>query len=205
MHQSILSDIALERQAELIRAAEERRRLSAANREQFAQRHPVRGLRALLAWVPFRGAASHRLPDVEETPLFRGLPRRDLALLARKADAVSFDAGAVLARETDPRPEFLVIAHGVAEASRRGRRIALLCAGDHFGEQALLDGKPDVPTITALTDVDAFILARRDFRDVLHKVPAVSVRLLSHMAEELRRMQYEPPRYEPGKAVVQLD
>jgi signal-transduction protein with cAMP-binding, CBS, and nucleotidyltransferase domain len=207
MHPIILSDIALQRRADMIRNAEEHRLTSQAKRALIAHREAARGLQKLRAWLSFARAASPPLPSVEEAPLFRGLPRRDLALLARKVDAVRFGAGAVLSRESEPRPEFLVITSGVAEASREGRRVAILCAGDHFGEQTVLDGAPDVPTITALTDVDAFVLGRRDFRDLLHRVPAVSVRLLSDMAEELRVIQRAPSHEhdKKGKQVARLD
>jgi len=189
MHPSILSDIARQRQEEMIRLAEAHNRASRARRALIARRNPTKGLRRLIERFPFAGEGFRPLPKVEKTPLFRGLPRRDLAVLARKADAVRFDAGALLACETEPRPEFLVITSGVAEASRHGHRVAILSAGDHFGEQTVFDAAPDVPTITALTDVEAFVLGRRDFRDVVHRVPAVGIRLMSHMAEELRRIQ----------------
>src|SRR6266542_5807701 len=107
MHPIILSEIAQQRRADMIRDAEDYHRASNAKRTLVAHRYPATGLRRLLKRLSSVRGASPQMPAVEEAPLFRGLPRRDLAILARKADAVRFGAGALLSRETEPRPEFL--------------------------------------------------------------------------------------------------
>lgn len=126
---------------------------------------------------------------LEALPLFRGLPRRDLALLARRADPIELRAGAVITDERRPVPEFFVLTAGVAEQTLRGRRIGALAPGDHVGLLTLLHGEPQVPTVTTLTDVAGFVLGRREFWGVLDRSPALSMRLTASLAEKLARAQ----------------
>jgi len=148
----------------------------------WQERKAARALRMLGG----RSRIDH-LGGLEEVPLFRGLPRRQLAVVARRADPVSIPEGAVIATERHPQPQFMILTSGVAEATVEGRRIGILGPGDHFGELTLLEGEPQVPTVRALTDVEGFVLARREFWGVLHAVPALSLRLAARVAEDLRR------------------
>lgn len=128
-----------------------------------------------------------RTADLERIPLFAGLRRRELALLARRGDLVTFQEGAYLAREEEPRPQFTVIVDGLAAATRGGRYLATMGPGDHVGELTLLDGEPFVPTIQAVTPIEALVMGRREFWGVLHAVPALALRLVARLGEDLRR------------------
>jgi CRP-like cAMP-binding protein len=58
-----------------------------------------------------------------------------------------------------------------------------LGAGDHFGEEALLQNHHHDATVTAKTDVRCFVLERRDFAAVTARLPGAS---------------QAPPRRRPG-------
>jgi hypothetical protein len=189
MHPLIAAEIGRQRHAEMVQAAERHRRFRTIRRSA-RMAEPLRrpASRGFFSWLS-RSARREEVRALEETPLFRGLAPRDLAFLARKADPISFSEGRVLAKETEPRPELFVITCGAAEATYKGKRTAILTAGDHFGEHTVLGGEPQVATVKALSDGEGFILGRRDFWAVLDEIPAVSQRLLSHMSQELRAAQ----------------
>lgn len=161
--------------------------------ETMGRRRERKAMRALnaLARVPGRRGLRRRvnptLRRLETVPLFRDLRRKDLSLLARAADALSYPAGALITDERRPAPQFFVLTAGVVEQTLGGTRIGVAAAGDHFGELTLLDGQPVVPTVRALTDVEAFVLGRREFWGILHESPALSIRLAASLAERLRR------------------
>ncbi len=122
---------------------------------------------------------------LERVRLFESLGRRDLARVARHADRFTRPQGATLTDEAHPLGQFIAITRGVAEARVDGARIGLVAPGDHVGELTLLGGRPQVPTVTALTDVEGFAFAPRDFWSMLHAVPAVASRLAALLADEL--------------------
>lgn len=121
--------------------------------------------------------------------MFLGLPRKDLALLARTADPVDFPARAMITDERRPLPQLFILTSGVAEQTLDGKRIGVVAPGDHVGELTLLDGEPHVPTVTALTDVAGFVLGRREFWGMLHQSSALSMRLTASLAQHLRHAQ----------------
>src|SRR2546425_7780702 len=89
------------------------------------------------------------LQHLARVPVFAACTRKDLGLLARRAEDVKVDAGSTLIAEGSAGHEFFVIVDGSAHVSRNGRKIATLGPGDYFGEPALLDRAPRNATITA--------------------------------------------------------
>jgi hypothetical protein len=181
--QMINQELARLRREDLLRAAAADRFASLARR---ARRHRMPG--ADTRWFARRSERG-RLTELGRVPLFQGLARGDLRTLARHADRFTAREGTVLARETHPEPQFVVLDRGVAEATRDGRRLAIHASGDHFGELTVLEGTPQVPTVTALTDVTGYVFGRRSFWDAVNAVPALAVRLATRLAEDLARSQ----------------
>ena len=123
---------------------------------------------------------------LSEVPLFSALSRKELGLVARRAEDVKVDAGRVLVSEGSSGSEFFVILEGTAKVSRRGRKVATLGPGAAFGELALLDRAPRNATVTAETDMELVVLGQREFGGVIDEVPGVARKLLTGMARRLR-------------------
>lgn len=192
-----LDELVRGRQQDLLREADRRRLIAQARRARggpvgrmLLQRKARRGLAAMKDPSP-RGARRRREAVLEDAAIFRGLPRRDLALLARHADPIDLPAGSILADEHNPLPQFIVLTAGVAERRLGGRRIGIVSQGDHFGELTLLDGERHTPTVTALSDVEGFVLGRREFWGLLAQSPALSMRLTTSVAHHLRRAEQQ--------------
>jgi CRP/FNR family transcriptional regulator, cyclic AMP receptor protein len=81
--------------------------------------------------------------------------------------------------------EFYVIIDGKATVTRAGKQIAVLGAGDSFGELSLLDRAPRNATVTAETDVDTLILGQREFSALLDLVPTMAHKLLIGLARRI--------------------
>ena len=87
-----------------------------------------------------------------------------------------FEFGDVIVRQDDPADSFYLLTHGRARALKvkpDGEEIPLgsLKPGDSFGEAALSDGGMRSATVRCSTAVDVLRIDRKDFLDLVEKVP----------------------------------
>ncbi len=118
--------------------------------------------------------------------MFSACSKRDLQLVARRAEDVRVAAGKVLVNEGETGHEFFVILDGTARVTRRGKRVATLSPGSAFGELALLDRAPRNATVVAETPMELVVLGQREFAGIIDEVPGFARKLLAGMASRLR-------------------
>jgi CRP/FNR family transcriptional regulator, cyclic AMP receptor protein len=126
------------------------------------------------------------LNHLAQVPLFSALSKKELQLVARRAEDVRVDPGRILVSEGSTGSEFFVIIDGTATVSRHGRKVATLGPGDAFGELALLDKAPRNATVTAQTEMELVVLGQREFGGLIDEVPGFARKLLAGMARRLR-------------------
>ncbi len=126
------------------------------------------------------------IQHLQQVPLFSACSKRDLQLVARRAEDVRVAAGKVLVNEGETGHEFFVIIDGTARVTRRGKRVATLGPGSAFGELALLDKAPRNATVIAETPMELVVLGQREFAGIIDEVPGFSRKLLAGMANRLR-------------------
>jgi len=126
------------------------------------------------------------IDHLQQVPLFAACSRKDLQLVARRAEDVRVAAGKTLVSEGDTGHEFFVILEGNAKVSRQGRKIASLGPGGAFGELALLEKAPRNATVTAESDMELVVLGQREFAGLIDEVPGFARKLLAGMAKRLR-------------------
>jgi CRP-like cAMP-binding protein len=129
---------------------------------------------------------SDKVDVLKKVPLFSGLNRRYLHLIAREADEVKVEAGAVLTKQGGLGLEFLLILEGGARVERDGKVIARLGSGDFFGEMSLIDGLPRSAAVIADSPSVLLVIQTRAFRSLLDTVPGLQKRLLVTLCERLR-------------------
>jgi CRP-like cAMP-binding protein len=129
---------------------------------------------------------SRKVEILRNVPLFGLCTQKELADIAGLVDEVTAKEGDVLTKEGTPGRECFIVLSGEAKATARGRAIGTLGPGECIGEMALLDTAPRAATVTAVTDMELFVLEPRSFGDLLDRHPSVSKRLLASMARRLR-------------------
>ena len=126
------------------------------------------------------------IEHLAQVPMFSALSRKELAMVAKRAEDVSVAPGKVLVSEGETGQQFFVIMSGTARLTRRGRKIATLGPGDYFGELSLLDKHPRNATAIAETPMELVVLGQREFAGLIDDVPGFARKLLTAMAARLR-------------------
>jgi CRP-like cAMP-binding protein len=129
---------------------------------------------------------------LEQIPLFEGLPREELELLASSFKERHFSAGDSVAVEGAGGVGFFVIADGTASVEVHGEKRGQLAPGDYFGEVALIDEQARrTATVTAETDLTCYGLTAWQFRPIVETNAQLAWRLLQVMAKRLREAEQQ--------------
>ena len=120
-----------------------------------------------------------RTDEISSIPLFRNVPGSRQAELTMLTDQITLPAGKVLARQGELAHEFFVIVEGVVAVIRDGSIVDILGSGDFFGELGLLGDPHRTATVVAVSEVDLIVAARREFRTMLARFPALASTILA--------------------------
>jgi MFS family permease len=103
------------------------------------------------------------LAVLRQVAFFRPLPFAVIEHLATELQPATYRPGDVIIREGEPGDRFYIIVEGRVRASKEGEQLNEMSAPDSFGEIALLRQTPRVVTITAISQLEARVLARDEF------------------------------------------
>jgi hypothetical protein len=112
-------------------------------------------------------------------------PDPDADLLA------TFPSGHVIFAEGDAGREMYIVESGQVEIvrrvhGRRSERLALLEAGDFFGEMSLLEGRSRSATARCLSETRLLAIDAATFDRILRQYPEVTIRVLRSLSARLR-------------------
>jgi CRP-like cAMP-binding protein len=122
--------------------------------------------------------------------LLSGLSRPQLEAVRKRLMAARFRAGEVVFQQDDEPDGLYLIERGQVQIEKADARevalVAVLSDGDVIGEGALLLEGPRSSTARALTDLDAWMLRREDFEDLMLQYPVLALNLSRVLEERLR-------------------
>ena len=124
-------------------------------------------------------------------PLFQGMTDQALEAVAALANEVGIADGATVTREGDPGDSFFVIVDGRFRISRHGETIRDLGPGDFLGEISLVDGRPRTATAVAVGPVNAIVIERPAFLELMDRFGAVRLGILMALSDRIRHDQHE--------------
>ena len=103
-----------------------------------------------------------------------------------------FKAGDVIIRQGDKGDCMYVIQEGEVEITResdgREMRLAVAKEGDIIGEMAIFDSEDRSATVTALGEVRALTVDKKNFLRRVHEDPSIAYRVVETMAKRIRVM-----------------
>jgi CRP-like cAMP-binding protein len=146
---------------------------------------------------------------LRQITLLSGLSRPQLDAVRKRLMAARFRADEMVFRQGDDPDGLYLIERGqvqIESASARGFvPVATLGDGDVFGEGALLLEGQRSSNARALTDLDAWMLRREDFEDLMLQYPVLALNLSRVLEGRLRattQAQQAPPAYRTEAAAV---
>ena len=114
-------------------------------------------------------------------PIFRYIARENLNKLIEKSSLIGVPAGADIVKEGEPGDALYIIIYGTARVTHKVSgeelNIALLRAGDYFGEWSILTGAPRAATVSAVTRVEAIRVDCQPFLEFIQKNPEIRDRI----------------------------
>lgn len=124
--------------------------------------------------------------------IFSDLSDVELASISKKMTPYSYSKGEFIVMEEMEGQQCYFITHGsvkITRSSKEGREVilAILTAGEFFGEMSLLDGETRSANVLTLEETKVLALNRNDFMASLEEYPRVSIQLLKELTIRLRK------------------
>ena len=127
------------------------------------------------------------IDHMRKVPLFRGMSTSALETVADRASETTFEDGETVTREGEPGNTFYIVTDGHLRVSKHGTFVRDLGPGDFLGEISLVDGGPRTATVTADGRVEALVIRRADFLEMVEWDSAVRLGILTALTERIRK------------------
>jgi CRP/FNR family transcriptional regulator, cyclic AMP receptor protein len=127
------------------------------------------------------------IDHMRKVPLFKGMTTSALETIADRASETTFGDGDTVTREGEPGDTFYIVTDGRLRVSKEGTLLRDLGPGDFLGEIALVDGGRRTATVTADGRVEALVIRRADFLEMVEWDSAVRLGILTALTERIRK------------------
>jgi CRP/FNR family transcriptional regulator, cyclic AMP receptor protein len=124
--------------------------------------------------------------SLRRVPLFAGLDRKELELLAKLTKEQRYEAGATIVKTGAGGHGLYVIKEGKVSVVRDGKKVASMGPGQFFGEISVLDGGPRTADVKAQTETVCLTLVSWEIKPVLMDNAGITYKMLLEMVKRLR-------------------
>ncbi|MDQ6885230.1 MAG: cyclic nucleotide-binding domain-containing protein [Candidatus Dormibacteraeota bacterium] len=129
---------------------------------------------------------------LRRVPLFSGLDRKELSMLAKLVKEQRYAAGTEIVKAGSTGHGLYLIREGEVSVKKDGRTIATMGPGQFFGEVAILDGGPRTADVVADKDTVCMTLISWEVKPLLMDNAGITYKMLLEVAKRLRT---EQPRH----------
>lgn len=131
------------------------------------------------------------LDVLKSLPLFQGLTRENLQIIAQGLQEKTFSAGKrLIEQEGEPSFAYILISGSVRvyRTNEEGQEINIAILGPHevVGEMSLVDNEPRSATVEALQETKTLALNKADFLKILSAHPELALNLLRLFSARVR-------------------
>lgn len=127
---------------------------------------------------------------LQDVPILSCLNQRELKRLAKNVREQSFEPGTTVVREGKMSGVgFYIVTDGEATVTIKGKEVARLRPGDHFGELGLIGHRARAATVTAVTPLTCQVMATWDLEELVMSNPGTAWKLIRHVVDMLAEEQ----------------
>ena len=131
------------------------------------------------------------LATLRNVPMFERVPDAELEHLARVACYRKVPRGTTIVRAGDSTDSFYILISGsikVLNSDEEGREVilAILGAGEFFGEMGVIDGSPRSADVLSIEPCELLVIAKPEFRRMLTEHADVAFYLMRSLVQRLR-------------------
>ena len=138
--------------------------------------------------MPFRKKIDDGAERLAKVELFEGFTKAELARVADLVEEVEAESGAVLVEQGKPGTEAYIVMDGEAVFEVGGERRGTIGPGEPIGEMALIDNRPRVGTVRAVTPMKLLVLDASQFRKLLDEMPKANRAVMARLSERIRKL-----------------
>jgi len=124
--------------------------------------------------------------SLRRVPLFAGLDRKELELLAKLAKEQRYESGATIVQSGAGGHGLYIIKEGNVSVVRDGQKVASMGPGQFFGEISVLDGGPRTADVKADTETVCLTLISWEIKPLLMDNAGISYKMLLEVVKRLR-------------------
>ncbi len=127
---------------------------------------------------------------LKRVPLLSSCTEPQLQLIAERTRLVEYKKGEHVYEEGQPAEAFYILSSGrlrvFSATGGQERTFTILHNGDTFGEISLLTGESHSATVQALNDALVLQLEKKDFDEVINRIPSLVLHLSRVLSKRLR-------------------
>ena len=124
--------------------------------------------------------------SLRRVPLFAGLDRKELELLAKLTKEQRYEPGATIVKTGGSGHGLYIIKEGKVSVVRDGQKVASMGPGQFFGEISVLDGGPRTADVKAESDTVCLTLISWEIKPLLMDNAGITYKMLLEMVKRLR-------------------
>ncbi len=126
-------------------------------------------------------------PEIlRQLTFFSDLSDDELEVVAKITNLKSYKLGDTVFNDNDSGESVYLIRTGEVKACKKAPdgelfTLTLMKEGEIFGEMSFLDGRPRSATIVAISDLEVFVIERKDFEGLIDDNPWVVYKMLKNI------------------------
>ena len=133
---------------------------------------------------------------IRSIALFSGLSRENLARIVAKLESQSYSPGQIIFKQGAEGDGLYIIQSGAAEVvlednGSRVENLAVMGAGECFGEMALFTGDARSATVSSLGESNLWKLSKESWDELLSKYPAIAIHFCQVLSRRIAQKDVE--------------
>lgn len=126
------------------------------------------------------------LEMLQNTPLWSGLTKQDLKLVAKLSKERKFETGQPIVSKGDTGIGFYLILEGAVEVRSNRKTLSKLGPGQFFGEMSILDNQPRSADVVTVEPSRVLFLSAWSFKTLISDNPKIALKMLQEFVRRLR-------------------